>query len=192
MPLLPACRHHRRRVSAVSRAQSSSVTLKDIDVTLIDRRNRNLFQPLLYQVATAAPSPADISEPNRKTLARFKNFNMIMAEVVGVDPSSRSVLLSDGGSLSYDQLVIATGSDYNYFGHDVLADVRAGLKSTHEASSRSVTPSGGTSIPRLCFMDMSNTEQRATKGMVKLGLTIFVVAVIIAVANLAFFTPGKF
>jgi NADH dehydrogenase len=74
----------------------------DIDVTVVDRRNHNLFQPLLYQVATAALSPADIAEPIRKTLARFKNINMIMAEVVGIDPSLRTVSLSDGDLLSYD------------------------------------------------------------------------------------------
>jgi NADH dehydrogenase len=105
----------------------------DIDVTVVNRRNHNLFQPLLYQVATAALSPADIAEPIRKTLARFKNINMITAEVVGVDPSSRTVSLSDGDLLSYDQLVIATGSDYNYFGHDEWRQYAPGLKSIHEA-----------------------------------------------------------
>jgi len=105
----------------------------DIHVTVVDRRNHNLFQPLLYQVATAALSPADIAEPIRKTLARFKNINMIMAEVVGIDPSSRMLSLSDGDPLSYDQLVIATGSDYNYFGHDEWRESAPGLKSIHEA-----------------------------------------------------------
>ncbi|WP_260694312.1 FAD-dependent oxidoreductase [Rhizobium leguminosarum] len=81
----------------------------DIKVTLVDRRNHNLFQPLLYQIATAALSPAEIAEPIRKTLARFKNFNKIMAEVSV--PSSRSVSLSDGDSLSYNKLVLAAGSD---------------------------------------------------------------------------------
>lgn len=105
----------------------------DIVVTVVDRRNHNLFQPLLYQVATAALSPADIAEPIRKTLARFKNINMIMAEVTGIDPSLRSVSLSDGDMLSYDELVIATGSDYNYFGHDNWRTFAPGLKSIHEA-----------------------------------------------------------
>ncbi|EPE96619.1 NAD(P)/FAD-dependent oxidoreductase [Rhizobium grahamii] len=104
-----------------------------IDVTVVDRRNHNLFQPLLYQVATAALSPADIAEPIRKTLARFKNITMIMAEVVGVDPRSRTVVLSDGDLLPYDQLIIATGSDYNYFGHDDWRKFAPGLKSIHEA-----------------------------------------------------------
>ncbi|NNU48845.1 FAD-dependent oxidoreductase [Rhizobium sp. WYCCWR 11279] len=102
-------------------------------VTVVDRRNHNLFQPLLYQVATAALSPADIAEPIRKTLARFKNINMIMAEVVGIDASSRTVSLFDGGLLSYDQLVIATGSDYNYFGHEEWRQFAPGLKSIHGA-----------------------------------------------------------
>jgi NADH dehydrogenase len=105
----------------------------DIVVTVVDRRNHNLFQPLLYQVATAALSPADIAEPIRKTLARFKNIHMIMAEVVSIDPSSHTVSLSGGDLLSYDQLVIATGSDYNYFGHDDWRKFAPGLKSIHEA-----------------------------------------------------------
>ncbi len=105
----------------------------DTGVTVVDRRNHNLFQPLLYQVATAALSPADIAEPIRKTLARFKNIHMIMAEVVGVDPPARTVSLSDGSPISYDQLVIATGSDYNYFGHEEWRKFAPGLKSIHEA-----------------------------------------------------------
>jgi NADH dehydrogenase len=76
-------------------------------------------------------SPADIAEPIRKTLARFKNINMVMAEVVGIDPPSRTLSLSDANQLSYDQLV--TGSDYNYFGHDEWRQFAPGLKSIHEA-----------------------------------------------------------
>jgi len=105
----------------------------NVDVTLIDRRNHSLFQPLLYQVATAALSPADIAEPIRKTLARFKNIKMIMAEVTGVDAPGNRVLLEDGSPLAYDKLVIATGSDYNYFGHEEWRDYAPGLKSIHEA-----------------------------------------------------------
>jgi NADH:ubiquinone reductase (H+-translocating) len=104
-----------------------------VDVTLIDRRNHSLFQPLLYQVATAALSPADIAEPIRKTLARFKNIKVIMAEVTGVDTPGNRVLLQDGSGLAYDKLVIATGSDYNYFGHGEWRDYAPGLKSIHEA-----------------------------------------------------------
>ncbi|HEX2148030.1 MAG TPA: FAD-dependent oxidoreductase, partial [Pseudorhizobium sp.] len=99
-----------------------------IDVTLIDRRNHNLFQPLLYQVATAALSPADISEPIRRSLGRYRNIRVLMAEVVGVDSEAKRVRLADGGEVAYDQLVIATGSQYNYFGHDDWQFHAPGLK----------------------------------------------------------------
>lgn len=104
-----------------------------IDVTVIDRRNHNLFQPLLYQVATAALSPADISEPIRRTLGRYDNIHVVMAEVVSVDAPARAVMLKDGGSIPYDRLVLATGSTYNYFGHDDWQQHAPGLKSIHEA-----------------------------------------------------------
>ncbi|CDN49061.1 NAD(P)/FAD-dependent oxidoreductase [Neorhizobium galegae] len=104
-----------------------------IDVTVIDRRNHNLFQPLLYQVATAALSPADISEPIRRTLGRFKNINVMLAEVTGVEAVGKTVTLDNGTSVPYDRLVIATGSDYNYFGHDDWRAWAPGLKTIHEA-----------------------------------------------------------
>jgi NADH dehydrogenase len=105
----------------------------DFDVTVIDKRNHNLFQPLLYQVATAALSPADIAEPIRKTLGRYKNINMIMATVTGVQPDAGLVQLDNGSSLRYDCLVIATGSEYNYFGNDHWRPFAPGLKTIHEA-----------------------------------------------------------
>ncbi len=104
-----------------------------IDVTVIDRRNHNLFQPLLYQVATAALSPADISEPIRRTLGRYDNIHVVMAEVVSVDAPARAVMLKDGDSIPFDRLVLATGSTYNYFGHDDWQQHAPGLKSIHEA-----------------------------------------------------------
>ncbi|OWV65502.1 pyridine nucleotide-disulfide oxidoreductase [Rhizobium sp. R339] len=105
----------------------------EVECVVIDRRNHNLFQPLLYQVATAALSPADIAEPIRKTLASYKNIEMIMAEVVGIDTAKRRVLLADGADVRYDQLVIATGSEYDYFGHDEWQALAPGLKTIHEA-----------------------------------------------------------
>ncbi|MCC8931950.1 NAD(P)/FAD-dependent oxidoreductase [Rhizobium sp. 'Codium 1'] len=105
----------------------------EIDVTVIDRRNHNLFQPLLYQVATAALSPADISEPIRRTLGRYENIHVVMAEVVSVDAPARTVILKDGGSTPFDRLVLATGSTYNYFGHQDWQQHAPGLKSVHEA-----------------------------------------------------------
>lgn len=105
----------------------------EIDVTVVDRRNHNLFQPLLYQVATAALSPADISEPVRRTLGRYRNIRVVLAEVTGVDAAARMVKLDNGTSRPYDRLVIATGSEYNYFGHDDWRADAPGLKTIHEA-----------------------------------------------------------
>ncbi|MBT9369399.1 NAD(P)/FAD-dependent oxidoreductase [Rhizobium sp. CSW-27] len=114
---------------AVARALGNSV----IDVTVIDRRNHNLFQPLLYQVATAALSPADISEPIRRSLGRYRNIKVVLAEVTGVDTAARTVLVDHGVPIPYDRLVIATGSEYNYFGHDEWRAIAPGLKTIHEA-----------------------------------------------------------
>jgi NADH:ubiquinone reductase (H+-translocating) len=105
----------------------------EIDVTVIDRRNHNLFQPLLYQVATAALSPADISEPIRRTLGRYANIQVVMGEVASVNHIDRTVALRDGVEIAYDRLVLATGSDYNYFGHQEWQRHAPGLKSIHEA-----------------------------------------------------------
>jgi NADH dehydrogenase len=105
----------------------------EMEVIVIDRRNHNLFQPLLYRVATAALSPADIAEPIRRTLGRYHNVSMMMAEVVAVDKEARRVRLQDGSRVGYDKLVIATGSEYNYFGHDGWRVHAPGLKTIHEA-----------------------------------------------------------
>lgn len=108
--------HHRRWIWRFGLRPGARDT--EFGVTVIDRRNHSLFQPLLYQVATAALSPADIAEPIRKTLGRYRNINMIMGEVVGIDTERKRVLLDSGSPIEFDQLVVATGSDYNYFGHD--------------------------------------------------------------------------
>jgi NADH dehydrogenase len=89
----------------------------DVEVTLVDRRNHHLFQPLLYQVSTAALSPADIAIPIRRVVAKARNIRVLLAEVTGIDSGQRRVALAGGDSLPYDQLVIATGSAYNYFAH---------------------------------------------------------------------------
>ena len=103
------------------------------EVTIIDRRNHNLFQPLLYQVATAALSPADIAEPIRKTLARHRNIKVLLAEVTGIDQQARMVITDRLDPIPYDILVIATGSEYNYFGNDQWRETAPGLKSIREA-----------------------------------------------------------
>jgi NADH dehydrogenase len=86
-------------------------------VTVVDRRNYHLFVPLLYQVATAALSPADIARPIRRILGRCRNMDVVLGEVVGIDSGARIVTLRDGATLRYDRLVVATGSEYFYFGH---------------------------------------------------------------------------
>src|SRR6187431_2922397 len=88
-----------------------------VAVTIVDRRNYHLFVPLLYQVATAALSPADIARPIRRILGRYDNVEVVLGEVAGVDVAAHKVHLADGRSLSYDKLVVAMGSEYSYFGH---------------------------------------------------------------------------
>jgi len=103
------------------------------EVLLIDRRNYHLFQPLLYQVATGALSPADIAEPIRKILKKHGNISVIMAEVTGIDAETRSVRIENGTAYRYDVLVLATGSQYAYFGHDAWVDQAPGLKTVDNA-----------------------------------------------------------
>lgn len=103
-----------------------------VRVTIIDRHNYHLFVPLLYQVATAALSPADIAEPVRKVLRRHRNIDVVMGEVTGIDTDSRCVRLASG-YVPYDRLVIATGSEYNYFGNDRWKAFAPGLKTIADA-----------------------------------------------------------
>src|SRR5256886_14183017 len=87
------------------------------EVTLIDRRNFHLFQPLLYQVATGGLSPANIASPLRSVLRRQHNARVLLAEVSGFDLASRRVLLRDGEVVPYDSLIVAAGARHHYFGH---------------------------------------------------------------------------
>ncbi len=104
-----------------------------LSVTVIDRSNHHLFQPLLYQVATAALSPADIAEPIRRILGRFPSVEVLMAEVVGVDVEARRVRLADGNPIAYRRLVLAPGSRYDYFGHTDWEASAPGLKTIDDA-----------------------------------------------------------
>jgi NADH dehydrogenase len=106
---------------------------KPVQVTIVDRRNYHLFVPLLYQVATAALSPADIARPIRRILSRFSNIEVLLGTVTGVDTAAHRVLLADGSELPYDKLVIATGSDYFYFGHPEWAEFAPGMRSLEDA-----------------------------------------------------------
>ena len=104
----------------------------DADVVLVDRRNHHLFQPLLYQVATAALSPGQIAQPTRFILRKQKNCTTVLADVTGVDTTTKTVK-SSKGDLPYDYLIVATGATHTYFGRDDWAPVAPGLKSIEDA-----------------------------------------------------------
>ena len=105
-----------------------------VDVTLVDRRNHYLFQPLLYQVALAVLSPADIAQPIRSILRHQKNTEVLMDEVVGIDIATRQVALASGARLDYDYLVLATGATHSYFGNDQWEPLAPGLKTIEDAT----------------------------------------------------------
>jgi NADH dehydrogenase len=104
-----------------------------VDLTVIDRQNHHCFQPLLYQVATAALSPADVAWPIRHILREQDNATVLMAEVVGIDKHARLVR-TDSVSIAYDFLVLATGASHSYFGHEEWAEVAPGLKRIEDAT----------------------------------------------------------
>jgi len=105
-----------------------------VRITVIDRRNFHLFQPLLYQVATASLSPADIASPIRSVLRSQRNTQVWMGEVVDVDADAREVRLEDGTIAHYDYLLLATGATHAYFGHDEWARYAPGLKTIDDAT----------------------------------------------------------
>src|ERR1700757_3113931 len=107
---------------------AKSLKRAPVQVTLLDRRNFHLFQPLLYQVATGGLSPANIASPLRALLKRQQNTAVLLAEAIDVDVQSRRVILSDG-ELSYDTLIVATGARHHYFGHAEWEQHAPGLKS---------------------------------------------------------------
>jgi NADH dehydrogenase len=106
----------------------------DADVTVIDRRNYHLFQPLLYQVATAGLSPAQIASPIRAILRRAANVRVVLGKVSGVDKARRLVKVDDRPDLAYDHLILATGARHAYFGHDDWEGVAPGLKTIDDAT----------------------------------------------------------
>jgi NADH:ubiquinone reductase (H+-translocating) len=114
---------------------SAALQLKGVpvDVTLIDRCNYHLFQPLLYQIATGTLSPANIASPLRNILKRHKNVRVIMGEAVRLDTANRRVILSDG-AVDYDTLIVAAGATHQYFGHDEWEEFAPGLKTIEDAT----------------------------------------------------------
>jgi NADH dehydrogenase len=106
---------------------------RPVRITLLDRHNYHLFQPLLYQVATATLSPGDIASPIRWIFRRSPNMRVLLGEAASVDAAGRRVTLTDGASVEYDFLIIATGASHTYFGHDNWAPYAPGLKTLEDA-----------------------------------------------------------
>ena len=106
---------------------------QNVRVTLLDRRNHHVFQPLLYQVATATLSPGDIASPIRWIFRRQRNLRVLLGEVEAIDTAARRVRLVDGATLGYDYLIVATGASHAYFGHPEWAPFAPGLKTLEDA-----------------------------------------------------------
>src|SRR5262245_32560559 len=135
-----------------------------VDVALIDRRNHHVFQPLLYQVATAALSPADISAPIRAVLSGQENCQVVLAEVTGVDLAQRRLMIT-GAHVEYDYLVLAAGATHAYFGHDDWAPLAPGLKSIEDA----------TQLRRRILLAFESAEYEASEAARRAALTFGVV-----------------
>ena len=136
-----------------------------VEITLIDRRNFHLFQPLLYQVATGSLSPGEIAAPLRGVLSRQKNTQVLMGEASDLDPASRRVMLRDGAVFEYDTLVVATGSQSSYYGHDSWRAWAPSLKSVEEA----------TAIRHKIFYAFERAERSATPEETQAWLTFVIV-----------------
>ncbi len=135
-----------------------------VSVTLVDKRNFHLFQPLLYQVATGTLSPADISSPLRGILSDRKNTSVVMEEVVDLDPA-RQVLVLKGEDLPYDTLVVATGVSHHYFGNDQWRETAPGLKTIEDALE----------MRRRIFMAFEAAEQETDPEKRKAWLTFVII-----------------
>jgi NADH dehydrogenase len=137
-------RAHRKRVVIIGGgfagiAAAHALRHADAEILLIDRRNHHIFQPLLYQVATAVLSPAEIAAPIRQIEAKQRNISVLLAEVTGVDVASRTIEASSPGvgvrKIAFDYLVVATGMRPSYFGHDEFARFAPGLKNLSDAET---------------------------------------------------------
>ena len=136
-----------------------------VDVTLIDKRNHHLFQPLLYQVATAGLSPADIAGSIRAILAHQKNVRVLLDRVYGVDQERRRVILGDGEPIAYDWLILATGATHSYFGREDWAPFAPGVKTIDDA----------TAIRRRVLLALERAETETDEAKRKALLTFVVI-----------------
>jgi NADH dehydrogenase len=136
-----------------------------VEVTLIDRRNFHLFQPLLYQVATGSLSPGEIAAPLRGVLSKQKNVQVLMGEAVDVDPQAKRVFLRDGATFEYDSLIVATGTQTSYYGNDSWREWAPSLKSVEEA----------TAIRHKILYAFERAERAATPEEARAWLTFIIV-----------------
>lgn len=143
---------------------AQSLRRAPVQVTLIDRHNFHLFQPLLYQVATGGLSPANIAAPLRSILRKQKNVRVFLADACDIDLPRRCVILSDG-QIQYDTLIVATGSTHSYFGHDLWAEFAPGLKTIEDA----------TSIRRRVLLAFEVAERQERPELVREWLTFIIV-----------------
>src|SRR5437762_6403489 len=116
-------------------AAAQKLKRASVEVTLIDRRNFHLFQPLLYQVATGSLSPGEIAAPLRSVLRRQRNASVLLGEAVDVDPQAKRVILRDGDTYAYDSLIVATGSQTSYYGNDSWRQWAPSLNSVEESTA---------------------------------------------------------
>ncbi|MGD1863309.1 MAG: NAD(P)/FAD-dependent oxidoreductase [Phormidesmis sp.] len=137
----------------------------NVKVTLIDKRNFHLFQPLLYQVATGGLSAGDISSPLRSVLSKQKNVRVLMGEVVGIEPTAKNIRLKNGEMVSYDNLIMATGSSHHYFGKDEWSDIAPGMKTIEDALE----------VRRRIFLAFEAAEQETDPARREALLTFFIV-----------------
>ncbi len=143
---------------------AKALNSKDINVTLIDKRNFHLFQPLLYQVATGTLSPADISSPLRSVLNKSKNTKVLLGEVSDIDPEKQNVMMGSE-KIPYDSLIIATGAKHSYFGKDEWEEYAPGLKTVEDAIE----------MRRRIFMAFEAAEQETDEEKRRALLTFVVV-----------------
>src|SRR6266436_1330647 len=136
-----------------------------VEVTLIDRRNFHLFQPLLYQVATGSLSPGEIAAPLRGVLSRQKNAQVLLGEAVDIDPDAKRVILRDGAALEYDSLIVATGSKTSYYGNEGWREWAPSLKTVEEA----------TAIRHKILYAFELAERAATEAEARAWLTFVIV-----------------
>lgn len=146
-------------------AAARALAKAPVRVTLIDRQNHHVFQPLLYQVATAMLAPANIAAPIRGILARQKNVEVLLGDAARIDPAMRLVRLADGASVPYNALVIATGATHSYFGNDAWATHAPGLKTIDDALV----------IRRRYLLAFEAAERAATEAERRAALTFVVV-----------------